>query len=86
MRDHAPRRPELNDGSLSSTGQSAPVHRETNKESDQRFRAAFHAAHLSLIEVIAIAERFPAQQVGTRHHRGVAFSAFANLLCEPPAR
>jgi hypothetical protein len=36
--------------------------------------------------VIAIAERFPAQQVGTRHHRGVAFSAFANLLCEPPAR
>jgi uncharacterized membrane protein YkoI len=48
---------ELNDGSLSSTGQSAPVHRETNKESDQRFRAAFHAAPLSLIQAITIAER-----------------------------
>ena len=48
---------ELNDGSLSSTGQSAPIHRETNTESDQRFRAAFRAAHLSLIEAIAIAER-----------------------------
>ena len=48
---------ELNDGSLSSTGQSVPVHRETNKESDQRFRAAFHAAPLSLIQAIAIAER-----------------------------
>jgi len=48
---------ELNDGSLSSTGQSVPVNRETNKESDQRFRAAFHAAPLSLIQAIAIAER-----------------------------
>jgi uncharacterized membrane protein YkoI len=48
---------ELNDGSLSSTGQSAPVHRETNRESDQRFRAAFRAAQLSLIQAIAIAER-----------------------------
>jgi hypothetical protein len=48
---------ELNDGSLSSTGQSVPVHRETNTESDQRFRAAFHAAPLSLIQAIAIAER-----------------------------
>lgn len=48
---------ELNDGSLSSTGQSVPVHRETNKESDQRFRAAFHAAPLSLIQAITIAER-----------------------------
>ena len=48
---------ELNDGSLSSTGQSAPIHHETNTESDQRFRAAFRAAHLSLIEAVAIAER-----------------------------
>ena len=48
---------ELNDGSLSSTGQSAPVHRETNTESDQRFLAAFRAAPLSLIQTIAIAER-----------------------------
>jgi len=48
---------ELNDGSLSSTGQSAPIHRETNTESDQRFLADFRAAHLSLIEAIAIAER-----------------------------
>ena len=54
---------ELNDGSLSSTGQSTPVHRETNKESDQRFRAAFHAAPLSLIQAIAIAERL---HVGSR--------------------
>jgi hypothetical protein len=54
---------ELNDGSLSSTGQSAPIHRETNTESDQRFRAAFRAAHLSLIEAIAIAERL---HVGSR--------------------
>jgi Peptidase propeptide and YPEB domain len=50
----------LNDGSLSSTGQSAPIHREANTESDQRFRAAFRAAHLSLIEAIAIAERLHA--------------------------
>jgi hypothetical protein len=48
---------ELNDGSLSSTGQSAPIHRETNTESDQRFRAAFRAAPLSLIQAAAIAER-----------------------------
>ena len=48
---------ELNDGSLSSAGQSAPIHRETNTESDQRFLAAFRAAHLSPIEAIAIAER-----------------------------
>lgn len=48
---------ELNDGSSSSTGQSASIHRETNTESDQRFRAAFRAAHLSLIEAVAIAER-----------------------------
>jgi uncharacterized membrane protein YkoI len=51
---------ELNDGSLNSTGLSAPIHRETNTESDQRFRAAFRAAHLSLIEAIAIAERLHA--------------------------
>jgi uncharacterized membrane protein YkoI len=51
---------ELNDGSLSSTGQSAPVRREANTESDQRFRAAFRAAHLSLVEAIAIAERLHA--------------------------
>ena len=54
---------ELNDGSSSSTGQSASIHRETNTESDQRFRAAFRAAHLSLIEAIAIAERL---HVGSR--------------------
>src|ERR1700682_5904735 len=36
---------ELNDQSWSSTGQSAPIHRETNTESDQRFRAAFRAAN-----------------------------------------
>lgn len=54
---------ELNDGSLSSTGQSAPINRETNTDSDQRFRAAFRAAHLSLIEAIAIAERL---HVGSR--------------------
>jgi uncharacterized membrane protein YkoI len=48
---------ELNDGSLSSTGQSAPIHQETNTESDQRFRAAFRAAQPSLIEAIAIAQR-----------------------------
>ena len=48
---------ELNDGSLSSTGQNAPIHPETNAESDQRFRTAFRAAHFSLIEAVAIAER-----------------------------
>jgi hypothetical protein len=51
---------ELNDGSLSSPGQSAPVHRETSTESDQRFRAAFHAAPLSLAQAIGIAERLHA--------------------------
>jgi uncharacterized membrane protein YkoI len=50
-------RAELNDGSLSSTGQSPPVHHETNTESDQRFLAAFRAAPLSLIQAIAMAER-----------------------------
>jgi uncharacterized membrane protein YkoI len=46
---------ELNDGALSSV--SAPVHRETNTDSDQRFKAAFRAAPLSLIQAIRIAER-----------------------------
>jgi uncharacterized membrane protein YkoI len=54
---------ELNDGSLSSTGQSASIHRETNTDSDQRFLAAFRAAPLSLIQAIAIAERL---HVGSR--------------------
>jgi hypothetical protein len=48
---------ELNDGPLSSTGQSVPVHGETNAESDQRFLAALRAAPLSLIQAIGIAER-----------------------------
>jgi uncharacterized membrane protein YkoI len=48
---------ELNDGSLSYTGQSTPVHQEANTDSDQRFLAAFRAAHLPLLEAIAIAER-----------------------------
>ena len=48
---------ELNDGALSSVGQSAPVHRETNTDSDQRFKAAFRAAPLSLVQAISIAER-----------------------------
>jgi hypothetical protein len=48
---------ELNDGLLSLTGKSAPVHGETNAESDQRFLAAFRAAPLSLTQAIAIAER-----------------------------
>ena len=51
---------ELNDGSLSSTGQSAPIHHETNRELDQHFHAAFHDARLSLVEAIAIAERLHA--------------------------
>ena len=51
---------ELSDGSLSSTGQSRPVHRETNADSDQRFLAAFRAAHVPLVEAIAIAERLHA--------------------------
>ena len=48
---------ELNDGSLGPTVQNAPVHRETSTESDQRFRAAFHAAPLSLAQAIGIAEQ-----------------------------
>jgi uncharacterized membrane protein YkoI len=54
---------ELNDGLLSSTGKSAPVHGETNAESDQRFLAAFRAAPLSLTQAIAIAERL---HIGSR--------------------
>ncbi len=54
---------DLNDGSSSSTGQGEPVHHEAKAESDQRFLAAFRAAHLPLIEAIAIAERF---HVGSR--------------------
>ena len=54
---------ELNDGSLSSTGQSPPVHQEASTDSDQRFLAAFRVAHLPLIEAIAIAERL---HVGSR--------------------
>jgi hypothetical protein len=65
---------ELNDGSLNSAGQSAPIHRETNTEADQRFRAAFHAAHLPLIEAIAIAERL---HVGSRT-AAIAFDASGN--------
>jgi uncharacterized membrane protein YkoI len=65
---------ELNDGSLSPTGQSAPVHREANTESDQRFRAAFRDAHLSLVEAIAIAERLHA---GSRT-AAIAFDASDN--------
>ena len=45
---------ELNDGSLSSTGQNAPIHHETNRKSDQRFHAAFRDARLSLVEAIAM--------------------------------
>ena len=65
---------ELNDGSLSSTGQSTSVHRETNKDSDQRFLAAFRAAHLPLIEAIAIAERL---HVGSRT-AGISFDTSDN--------
>jgi uncharacterized membrane protein YkoI len=54
---------ELNDGSLSSTGQSTPVHQDVNTDSDQRFLAAFRAAHLPLLEAITIAERL---HVGSR--------------------
>jgi hypothetical protein len=59
---------ELNDGSLSSTGPSAPIHRETDTGSDQRFRAAFRAAHLSLIDAIAIAERLHVIHAPPRYH------------------
>jgi hypothetical protein len=62
---------ELNDGSLSSAGQSTPVHREENTDSDQRFLAAFRAAHLPLLEAIAIAERL---HVGSRTV-GISFDA-----------
>jgi uncharacterized membrane protein YkoI len=48
---------------LGSTGQSASVHRETNTESDQSFRAAFSAAPLSLVQAIGIAERL---HIGSR--------------------
>jgi uncharacterized membrane protein YkoI len=65
---------ELNDGSLSSTGQSPPVHQETNTDSDQRFLAAFRVAHLPLIEAIAIAERL---HVGSRT-AGISFDTSDN--------
>ena len=65
---------ELNDGSLSSTGQSTPVHQEANTDSDQRFLAAFRAAHLPLLEAIAIAERL---HVGSRT-AGISFDALDN--------
>jgi uncharacterized membrane protein YkoI len=65
---------ELNDGSLSSTGQSTPVHRETNTDSDQRFLAAFRVAHLPLIEAITIAERL---HVGSRT-AGISFDTSDN--------
>ena len=65
---------ELNDGSLSSTGQSPPVHQEANTDSDQRFLAAFRVAHLPLIEAIAITERL---HVGSRT-AGISFDALDN--------
>jgi uncharacterized membrane protein YkoI len=65
---------ELNDGSLSSTGQSTPVHQEANTDSDQRFLAAFRIAHLPLIEAIAIAERL---HVGSRT-AGISFDTSDN--------
>jgi hypothetical protein len=65
---------ELNDGSLSSTGQSTPIHQEENTDSDQRFLAAFRAAHLPLLEAIAIAERL---HVGSRTV-GISFDALDN--------
>jgi len=65
---------ELNDGSLSSTGQSTPVHQEANTESDERFLAAFRAAHLPLLEAIAIAERL---HVGSRT-AGISFDTSDN--------
>jgi uncharacterized membrane protein YkoI len=65
---------ELNDGSLSSTGQSPPVHQEANTDSDQRFLAAFRVAHLPLIEAIAIAERL---HVGSRT-AGISFDTSDN--------
>ena len=65
---------ELNDGSLSSTGQGTPVHQEANTDSDQRFLAAFRAAYLPLLEAIAIAERL---HVGSRT-AGISFDALDN--------
>lgn len=65
---------ELNDGSLSSTGQSTPVHQEANTDSDQRFLAAFRVARLPLIEAIAIAERL---HVGSRT-AGISFDTSDN--------
>ena len=65
---------ELNDGSLSSTGQNTPVHQEANTDSDQRFLAAFRVAHLPLIEAIAIAERL---HVGSRT-AGISFDTSDN--------
>ena len=65
---------ELNDGSLSSTGQNTPVHQEANTDSDQRFLAAFRAAHLPLLEAIAIAERL---HVGSRT-AGISFDTSDN--------
>ena len=65
---------ELNDGSLSSTGQSTPVHQEANTDSDQCFLAAFRVAHLPLIEAIAIAERL---HVGSRT-AGISFDTSDN--------
>jgi hypothetical protein len=62
----------LNDGSLSSTG--TPVHQEVNTDSDQGFLAAFRAAHLPLLEAIAIAERL---HVGSRT-AGISFDALDN--------
>jgi uncharacterized membrane protein YkoI len=65
---------ELNDGSLSSTGQSTPVHQEANTDSDQRFLAAFRVARLPLIEAIAIAERL---HLGSRT-AGISFDTSDN--------
>jgi hypothetical protein len=65
---------ELNDGSLSSTGQSTPVHQEANTDSDQRFLAAFRVVHLPLLEAIAIAERL---HVGSRT-AGISFDTSDN--------
>jgi uncharacterized membrane protein YkoI len=47
----------LDDGSLNSTSQRTPVHRETDADSDQRFLAAFLAAPISFREAIGITER-----------------------------
>jgi uncharacterized membrane protein YkoI len=65
---------ELNEGSVSSTGQSPPVHQEANTDSDQRFLTAFRVAHLPLIEAITIAERL---HVGSRT-AGISFDTSDN--------